>query len=65
MKRIISSLFILLLVLIAPNAAATPTQPSALSPQHLIVSPSGPYTTLVAALADAEAGDTIDRKSVV
>ena len=60
MKRIISSLFILLLVLIAPNAAATPTQPSALSPQHLIVSPSGPYTTLVAALADAEAGDTIE-----
>jgi len=60
MMKTITLPLIIFWLLLTPNAAAATTQYSVLSAQHLIVSPSGPYTTLVAALADAEAGDTIE-----
>ena len=63
MKRNGLWLIVLLLGLFIPDgsvAAASPTQHSALSTQHFLVSPTGPYTTLVEALADAQDGDTIE-----
>lgn len=63
MKRVAFLLMVLLLgVFLADGsvAAAFPTQSSALTPQHFLVSPSGPYTSLTEALAEAQDGDTIE-----
>ena len=58
MKRLVLPFIILLLLLATPDAAAS--QPSVLSPHHFVVSPDGPYTTIAAALAEAQDGDTIE-----
>jgi nitrous oxidase accessory protein len=44
----------------APLAAASDSGKHSLSSAALIVSPDGPYTTIVSALADARDGDTIE-----
>ena len=58
MKRLVLPFIILLLLLATPDAAAS--QPSALSPQHFVVSSDGPYTTIAAALVEAQTDDVIE-----
>lgn len=58
MKHLVLPFIIILLLLATPDAAAS--RPSVLSPQHFLVSPAGPYTTIADALAEAQAGDVIE-----
>ncbi len=62
-KMIGMILITMLSVLISANVGLTATQPpnnQLLITNNLIVSPSGPYTTIEAALADARDGDTVE-----
>ncbi|MBI3243264.1 MAG: nitrous oxide reductase family maturation protein NosD [Chloroflexi bacterium] len=60
MPGIMGVVLAILLGALPTTAAPSATDHSSLFTDHLIVSPSGPYTTIEAALADAGDGDTVE-----